>query len=125
MLIHSRQPNVNTQRLTGWFGIGDPILRGAGLAGLGDASNIFGTDTAATGGQSSPFDPATVTAVNSELVFGSNLFRAWAGQPPLNVAATAPAVNVGLTQDTQNLVLLGGAALLLVVLLKGKRKKRK
>lgn len=47
-----------------------------------------------------------------------NAQRAAQGLPPLSNAQIAPAVNVGLTAQTQQLLMLGGAALLFVFLMK-------
>ena len=83
--------------------------RMAGLRGIGEADNPL-------------LDPATIQAANSELVFLTNWWRATNNQKPLSMAASAPAMNFGLTPETQQLLLLAGAAILAVVLLKKKRR---
>lgn len=104
-----------------------------GLGGLGDDS-MFTTDISDTSAGSDPStgsalvnalsNPAFVTGVNSELLFGSNLVLGLEGKPQLNIATTAPAVNVGLTPATQNMVLLLAAGVA-VALFMGKGKKGK
>lgn len=104
MIIESRR--ANNTGLLGPFPGGTPMsqLRAGGLAGLGEADAGTGT----TGLNLS--DPATVTAINSELVFLTNLARQAAGMAPLAPQSSAPSVNVGLTSETQTL-LIGGLVL--------------
>lgn len=56
------------------------------------------------------------TAINSETLFLTNLFRQSQGKPPLP-ANTAPTVNVGVSDDTKRLIVGGGIALLIGALL--------
>ena len=58
------------------------------------------------------------TAINAQRVFDINLDRAAKGLAPLPTSLSAPTVNFGLSAETQRLVLLAGAALLVVMLLK-------
>lgn len=102
----------NTNRL---FPVAQPrsFLRSRGyMNGLGlDAdTSFFGLTTTDI--------QQIVTGLNSQQLFSLNLQRAQQGLPPLNPAAYAPQVAVGLNEDTQRLVLLGAAALLAVFLLK-------
>ena len=60
------------------------------------------------------------TAWNAQRVFDINLDRAQRGLAPLNPSLTAPTVNVGLSAGTQSTLLLIGAALLAVMLLRKK-----
>lgn len=49
--------------------------------------------------------------------------RARQGLPPLNASQYGAGFNIGLSQDTQNMILIGGLALLGVFLLTRKRRK--
>lgn len=91
------------------------------MGGMGDAAWAQ-TDTPGSGGW---IDPATITAANSEAVFIANLWRGLNNQPQLNVATSSPAVNIGITPQVQNMLLLGGAGILALVLLNGRGKKRR
>lgn len=82
------------------------FLRRHGLMGLGQDAPAAPLSWAEIG-----------TGLNMELLYLINLDRAQSGKPPLDVKATAPAVNVGLTPATQQLALLGMAGLLGVFLL--------
>jgi len=77
------------------------------------------TDVAIGTGAATPIDTTDWVkigaAVNAEGVFIANLFRQAAGKATLP-ANTGPSVNVGLTPQTQKLVVYGGAALLLGLL---------
>ncbi len=53
-----------------------------------------------------------------------NIKRAQAGLPALNAAAYAPGVNVGLTPQTQQLVMYGGLALLALLAFSSFNKRR-
>lgn len=56
--------------------------------------------------------PAIMQASAQKQLMDVNLQRAQKGLPPLNAASYTPGVNVGLTSDTQKMVMyLGGAAL--------------
>lgn len=114
----------------GRFGVANPLRANPqGMRGLGSFLPVSWGDTTQTPGDtvagSFTFDPATVTAINSELVFLTNWWRQVNGQQPLALAQSAPTVNVGLNQDTRNLLLLGAAGVLAVILLKPKRKARR
>lgn len=85
-------------------------LKRAGLAGLTD----FGSMTMDNVSQG-------MTALNSEAVFLINLQRAREGLPPLNVAASSPTVNVAMSPETRNMLLVGAAGLLGVLLLAKRR----
>lgn len=65
--------------------------------------------------------PTAQLLYNSQRVFDTNLDRAARGLPPINPSLAAPTVNFGLDANTQRLLLIAGAVLLGVVLLKGKR----
>lgn len=64
-----------------------------------------------------PTDWSTIaTGVNTSLLYLTNLARQAQGLPPLTAAQVAPQVNVGLSADTKNTVLLIGAGILAVFL---------
>lgn len=122
---------------TGFFGPGDPIMR-RGLSGLGAmvmGDMVFGGGDPAYTAPMDPnpssvtpwyTDPKTITALNSELLFGANLFRGLTNQAPLAASQYAPQVAVGLNAETSRMLLLGGAGILAFMMLKGgKRKKRR
>jgi len=98
----------------------NPLRRAAGLRGLGD-DNTASADPAPAWYT----DSKLWTAINSESLWVTNLFRGINNQPPLQASQYAPQVAVGLNQDTQNLVVMGGIAVLAFMALRGKKKKRK
>lgn len=59
------------------------------------------------------------TAVNSQRIFNENMERAERGLPPLNTSQYSPTVNVGLgvSAETQKMLLIGAAALVAVLIL--------
>ncbi len=128
------QPSARTTN-NGYFGIGNPVGRAAGLSGMNglgdvniaaDGTITAAQDTSQNGLVSALTNPQLITGMNSEILFGANLYRGLTGQAPLQASQYAPQVAVGLNQDTSNLLLLGGAAVLAVMLMKGgKRKKKK
>lgn len=121
----------------GYFGAPDPIMQASGLAGLGQSVSdemfgTYGTDYSTPPFVPSPntspwyTDPKVITAINKEAVFGINLFRGMNNQAPLTAAQSAPDVTVGISPDTQRMLLLGGAGVLAFMMLKGgKRRKRR
>lgn len=60
-------------------------------------------------------------AVNAELLYLTNLWRQARGLPPVDPAHAAPTVNVGLSPEVKNVMLIGGAVLLAFVLMSRKR----
>jgi hypothetical protein len=117
----------------------------SGLAGLGDvftdintawATAADPTAAAAIVDTSSNWWDRLVTAIPSTITsvaqgyfqwqaMQTNLQRAKAGLPPINTAAYAPGVNVGLTPQTSNLLMYGalgiGALILVTSLSKSRR----
>lgn len=64
--------------------------------------------------------PAILATVQQKQLLDVQIQRARLGQPPLDVSQYTSGVSVGLSQDTKQLLMYGGAALLVVYLLKGK-----
>lgn len=59
-----------------------------------------------------------VTQYNQQKILDANIERARQGLPPINTASIAPTYNVGLSPETQQLLMFGGIALLAILLLK-------
>lgn len=100
------------------------LRRVRGLRGLGDTA--IGTDETATDFSWLNQVPSWIkdiqVAVNTQKLLDLNLQRAAQGLPPITSAAIAPTLNLGMSPETQQLVMYGGIALLAVLLL-SKRKK--
>lgn len=90
-------------------------VRRHNLGGIFDMSG----DPAATEGTS--INAGTMTAINSEAVFIANLWRSMTGQAPLPAQSAAPSVNVGLTAEAKNMLLIGGGVLAFILLRKKHR----
>lgn len=58
-----------------------------------------------------------VTLYNQQQILNANIDRAKQGLPPINTAQIAPTYNVGLAPDTKNMLIIGGIALIAVLLL--------
>ena len=107
MLIGER---VNTTLdNTGAIGPWPGGFQRSGLAGLFDMTGSSEVTDPATGART--FDPALITAINAEAVFVANLYRSLTGQAPLPPQATAPTVNVGLTAEAKNMLILAALGL--------------
>lgn len=63
-----------------------------------------------------------VTAYNQQQLIQANLERAKLGLPPIDASNLAPTVNVGVSPEIKQLVMIGGLGLLLYFLLKKSRK---
>lgn len=87
---------------------------GVGLAGVDDGSS--GTLQDITSGIRD-----LITAYNQQQILQANIDLAKQGKPPINTAQLAPTYNVGLAPDTKNLLILGGLALVAVLLLSRSR----
>ncbi len=61
-------------------------------------------------------------AINAELLYLTNLWRQGRGLPPVDPATNAPTVNVGMSPEVKNAMLLGGAVLLGAILLMGRKR---
>jgi hypothetical protein len=88
------------------------------LGGLGDDTTFSATDLTTIG-------TAALSIWDQQQLFQENLRRTSQGLAPINISTIGvpqPTVNVGLTQDTQSLVMLGVVGLLGIVLI-GKRAK--
>ncbi len=108
--FNTYRPLQNTGRL-------GPVAPNFGLGGVFD---MTGSPDVNVGGDWYK-DPAVITAVNSEAVFLLNLYRSATGQAPLPPQSTAPTVNVGLSPEAKNMLMIAGVGLLAVFLLAKKR----
>jgi hypothetical protein len=61
--------------------------------------------------------PAIAATVQQKQLLQVQVDRAKAGLPPLDVSQYTPGVNVGLSKDTQQLLIYGGIAAIVAVLL--------
>lgn len=52
-----------------------------------------------------------LTVYNQQRILDANIDRAARGLPPINTAQIAPQYNIGLSQDTKNLLVIGGLVL--------------
>ncbi len=97
------QPNsfLRRHRLPGALG---------GLSAIGDETSFFGMTTQEI--------TQLIAGLNSQQLFQMNLQRAQQGLPPLNPAQYAPAMNFGMTPETQKLVMIGIVAVVAVMMLK-------
>lgn len=82
-----------------------------GLSGLGNTETSFF-------GMTMQDLQQLVAGLNSQQLFQLNLQRAQQGLPPLSTQVYAPAVNIGMSPEMQKMVMIGGLALLAVLLLK-------
>lgn len=62
-----------------------------------------------------------VTVYNQQKILDANVARARQGLPPINTASIAPTVNVGVSPEIKNMLIMGAGALALIFLLKRKR----
>lgn len=60
-------------------------------------------------------------AVNAEVTWLVDMLRAAKGLPPLPRSQTQPSVNVGLSAETKNMLIIGGLGLAALFLLSRKR----
>lgn len=112
------------------------VASGMGIGMLGDDSTDSAPTTTATPDWSATLQSLvgafgtaylTKTQVDAQTqIFNAQLERAKAGLPPLAIDPTqfglpAPTVNLGLSSGTSQLFIYGGAAALLVYLLKGRK----
>ncbi|HJW55867.1 MAG TPA: hypothetical protein VJ577_11385 [Burkholderiaceae bacterium] len=94
------------------------------MAGMGDYTpTSTGGDTTTQDITQMVHDLAAL--YNQQQILETNLELARLGRPPINTAAIAPTYNVGLSPDAKNLLLIGGAALLFVMLMNGNRRGRR
>jgi hypothetical protein len=84
-------------------------------AGVQQATSDTGTDIA-------KMATSALTALQTYQLNNVNVERAKQGLPPINTAAYGTGINVGLNQQTQQLVIYGGLALLAVLLVGQLRK---
>lgn len=107
--------------------VGQPgaYLRKHGLGAISDVQSFDLTNptiavdptSLATQTPGAPTDWGSVaTGINTSLLYLTNLARQAQGLPPLSAAQVAPQVNVGLSPDTKNTVLLFGAGALAIYL---------
>lgn len=87
------------------------------LYGLGDVITPDATDTSWMNNIPN-WITQIQTAINTQKLLDINTQRAQQGLPPITAAQVAPTVNFGLSAQTQQLVLYGAGALLLMMLLK-------
>lgn len=114
--------NFNTyRRLNNTARLG-PVGPNFGLGGLFDMTGQATVPGQVDASGNPMLDPAVITAVNSEAVFLLNLYRQATGQPVIPPQNAAPTVNFGLSPDAKNMLMLGGAGLLAVILLAKKRR---
>lgn len=68
--------------------------------------------------------PILATTYQQKQLLEVQMQRARQGQPPLDVSMYAPSVRVGLSEDTKNMLLIGGAvvAAIVVAMMLNKRK---
>lgn len=76
------------------------------------APAVIAETTGDTGNNYAQLATSALTALQTYQLNQINVQRATQGLPPINTAAYGMGVNVGLTQDTQKLVMYGGLALL-------------
>jgi hypothetical protein len=103
-----------------------------GLYGLGAVDVTVGTSPAdAIASEPSTFDkflstfkeilPAYANYQLTRDLYDLNLERAKMGLPPVNAQDVSPQLNVGISRDTQNMLIIGGIAIVAVFLLSRKR----
>jgi hypothetical protein len=93
--------------------------------GMGQADETA-TDTEAVTGDASAFDsflqtlkdlvPIYTSYQLSQDLYQLNLERVRQGLPPVDAQSVSPQVNVGLSSDAKTMLLLGGGALLAILL---------
>lgn len=63
-----------------------------------------------------------VTAYNQQQILEANIQRQAQGLPPIDTSQIAPTYNIGLSPEVKSMLILGGLALLAILLLKGGKK---
>lgn len=89
------------------------------LSGLDDSGSWFTPEllTSLTSGAKD-----LVATYNTQQILSANTERAKQGLPPLDAAAYAATVNVGLSPELKSMLLIGGLGLLLVYMMtRGRR----
>jgi hypothetical protein len=91
-----------------------PLRRGASINGLGQGEDTSDTQSMLDSilQSVSQLGQAYVQYQMQHDLYELNLARAQQGQPPISPQAVAPGVNVGLTPETQKLLIYGGIALI-------------
>jgi len=92
--------------------LGSPIPF-QGMAGMGEGEMQSQTDWQGISNNIRDL----ITMYNQQRILDANIERGRQGLPPLNTAQIAPTYNVGLSPDTKNMLILGGIALVAVLLL--------
>lgn len=87
-----------------------------GLYGMGDVS-MDATDTSWLN-QLPTWIQQLQTSVNTQRLLDLNIQRAQSGLPPITAQSVAPTLNFGLSDNTQQLIIYAGLALLAFTLLK-------
>lgn len=93
-----------------------PIRRGVSVSGLGqDTTETESTITQITDALSNAAEAYLQYQLQKDAL-ELNLARAEQGLPPINTADYSPGVNVGLSPETRQLLIIGGVALIGVFL---------
>ena len=97
---------------TGWVGVSNGLN---GLPIYNAQGDVIGdTDT----GLDTSNPQSMVTALNSEALYLTNLWRQARGLPPVNPSLSAPTVNVGLSPEAKQMLMVGGIGLVALLLLR-------